>query len=111
MERTSELLQERREKAQNCDLWSRIDKAERADDLQIRVEGLKVGQRYHIRPLIDCSPRRFWPAMGLQTGDYTIARIDYFHALNFSGNAWFQVEGDENWYEFNDWLIFSYVED
>lgn len=86
-------------------LGSRIDKAERADNLKIRIEGLKVDQTYHIRPLIDYQNGRV--SGGLPTGDYTIKAIDYFHSLTFQ--TCFQVEGDDGWYRFSEWLVFSYM--
>ena len=85
-------------------LWPRIDEAERADNLQIKVRGIRPGERYHIRPFIDYQNGR----NRLQAGDYTIKAVDYFHGPTFK--TCFQVEGGDEWHRFDEWLIFSYVD-
>lgn len=94
--------------------------AEAEDDKQIKLEGLKVGRTYHIRPLFNLKRKCYLSP--LPTGDYKITEFtlgafvmaSVIHFVKgslgpFTG-MYFQVEGDENWYQFDYRLVFSHVE-
>lgn len=86
-------------------LWDRIDAAERADDLQIWCEGLRVGRTYHIRKVF---PTDSYPSI-LPTGDYKIIEIE--HDRGIGHRTFFRVEGMEGWFPYwLDFYVFSYVD-
>ena len=95
---------------QGMNLEKAVFTAEEREDLWIKVKGLRVGCWYHIRPLINYRNGRV--SGRLQTGNYKIKAINYSYGpLSNHSNTYFQVEGDDRWYQFGEWLIFTYADE
>lgn len=81
-----------------ADLGRMVKEAERADDAEIRAEGIRIGYWYHIRPT-DYDRR----AGDLQTGNYKVTAV-----IKIS----FKVAGKDRWFPFIASIVyvFSYMQ-